>query len=310
MENKISVIIPNYNGKDLLAKNLPKVISMCPGCQIIVVDDASQDGSQDFVKNKFEEVALIKMGKNVGFANAVNEGVKKARYNLVLLLNSDVAPSDNFLKPAVAHFNNKSKSNKLFAVALCDRSHEDNKIISRGRGGASFEKGFVNHFPMPSQKGQTLWVSGGSGLFDKKKFLKLGGFDTIFAPFYWEDIDLSFRAWRAGFTCIFEPASKVDHFHEQGTILKQKSPFFIKTVSYKNQFIFVWKNISDYLLTVEHLLWLPYHFAKALITFDLAFYLAFLWALSKLPELVLATQLSIPKFQLSDREVLKKFAKQ
>lgn len=309
MENKISVIIPNYNGKDLLAKNLPKVISMCPRCQIIVVDDASQDGSQDFVKNTFKNITLVKMPKNVGFANAIAEGVKKAKHDLILLLNSDVAPSDNFLKQAVAHFN-KSNSEKLFAVALCDRSHEDNKIISRGRGGASFEKGFVGHFPLPVQKGQTLWVSGGSGLFDKKKFLDLGGFDTIFAPFYWEDIDLSFRAWRAGFTCIFEPASKVDHFHRQGAILNQKSPFFIKTVSYKNQFIFVWKNISDYFLTVEHLLWLPYHFAKALIAFDLAFYLGFLWALSKLPELVLATQPSILRPQLSEREVLKKFAKQ
>lgn len=292
-----------------MAKNLPKVISICPRCQIIVVDDASQDGSQDFVKNTFKNITLVKMPKNVGFANAIAEGVKKAKHDLILLLNSDVAPSDNFLKPAVAHFN-KSNSEKLFAVALCDRSHEDNKIISRGRGGASFEKGFVGHFPLPVQKGQTLWVSGGSGLFDKKKFLDLGGFDTIFAPFYWEDIDLSFRAWRAGFICIFEPASKVDHFHREGAILKQKSPFFIKVVSYKNQFIFVWKNISDYLLTVEHLLWLPYHFAKALITFDLAFYLGFLWALSKLPELVLATQLSMLKSQLSDREVLKKFAKQ
>ena len=309
MENKISVIIPNYNGKDLLAKNLPKVISMCPGCQIIVVDDASQDGSQDFVKNKFKNITLVKMPKNVGFANAIAEGVKKAKHDLILLLNSDVAPQNNFLKPAVAHFN-KSNSEKLFAVALCDQSHEDNKVITRGRGGASFEKGFVNHFPMPVQKGQTLWVSGGSGLFDKKKFLELGGFDNVFVPFYWEDIDLSFRAWRAGFTCIFEPASKVDHFHREGAILKQKSPFFIKTVSYKNQFIFVWKNISDYLLVAQHILWLPYHFTKALLTLDIAFFTGFLWAISYLPRLIFDYSLFTIHYSLSDKEVLSKFAKQ
>ena len=306
MEKKISVIIPNYNGKKLLKKNLSSVIKNCPNCQVIVIDDASTDDSVNFIHRNFKKIKIIELKKNRGFAYAANLGVRQATGDFVVLLNSDVSPKNNFLKPALDHFKNR----KVFAVALADHSHENGKIMIRGRGGAIFIKGFVNHFALPSKSAETLWVSGGSGLFDKRKFLELGGFDTNFVPFYWEDIDLSFRAWRSGYICLFEPKSSVDHFHQEGAIQKSKSSFFVKTVSYKNQFIFVWKNISDFLLLSQHILWLPYHFAKALLTLDVTFFVGFLWAVLKIPQLVVnypTTELS--NYQLTDREVLNKFAK-
>src|SRR3989344_3250250 len=225
---KISVVIPNYNGQDLLNKNLPKVINTCPNCEIIVVDDASTDSSSDFLK-KFKNVKVVRLNKNKGFANAVNIGVRKAKADLVVLLNSDVSPRANFLPRAVSHFNRDD----LFAVGFADYSHENGKVVIRGRGGAIFDRGFVKHFTLTSESGKTLWVSGGSGIFDRYKFLELGGFDVNFAPFYWEDIDLCFRAWQKGYRCLFEPRSKVDHYHEEGVIKKSKSEFFIKTISYK-----------------------------------------------------------------------------
>lgn len=315
MAQKISVIIPSYNGQKLLAQNLPKACENCPNCQIIVVDDGSTDDSADFVRENFPQIKLIKSEKNQGFAKAVNLGVQKASGDLIILLNSDVAPRSDFLKLPLSHFKNK----KVFGVGLCDLSHEKEKIIERGRGGAYFTKGFVSHFALPSEKGETLWVSGGSAIFDRQKFLELGGFDSIFAPFYWEDIDLAFRAWQKGYICLFEPGAKVDHFHEQGAIQKARSKLFIKGVSYKNQFLFVWKNISDPCWLTWHLLWFPYHFTKALLTFDIAFFFGFLWALSQIPSLIFNFQFptrqslgdggSTLNFQLSDKEVLNKFAK-
>src|SRR3989344_4447861 len=235
---KISVVIPNYNGQDLLNKNLPKVIKTCPNCEIIVVDDASTDDSVDFLQKNFKRIKLIQLAKNKGFAHAVNEGVRKANGDLVLLLNSDVSPRANFLSKALSHFNRDD----LFAVGFADYSHENGKVIVRGLGGAIFDRGFVKHFTLTSESGKTLWVSGGSGVFDRKKFLELGGFDTAFAPFYWEDIDLSFRAWLSGYVCLFEPNFIVDHYHEEGSIKSNKSQRLIKTSAYKNQFLFVWKH--------------------------------------------------------------------
>jgi len=305
MEKKISVVIPNYNGSHLLEKNLPQVIKNCPNCQIIVVDDASTDDSADFLHKNFKQIKVIQLKNNQGFAKAANVGVQKASGDLVLLLNSDVSPQADFLKPAISHFKNP----RIFAVGLFDLSHEDSKIVIRGRGGGFFKKGFVEHFALEAKSGETLWVSGGSGLFDRKKFLELGGFDTNFAPFYWEDIDLSFRAGRSGYVCLFEPKSSVDHFHQEGAIKKSKSGLFIKTVSFKNQFIFVWKNISDPLWLIQHLLWFPYHLVKAIITLDYAFFIGFLWAVCKLPKLILDYLPSTVHYQLTDREVLNKFAK-
>lgn len=165
MAKKISVIIPNYNGKDLLERNLPSVINNCAGCETILIDDASRDKSVSLVKRKFRQVKVIENKKNLGFARSVNIAVEKSKGDLILLLNTDVSPRKNFLDIAVKHFKDKD----LFAIALADFSHENGKVIKRGRGGANFKKGFVNHFKLESILQDTLWVSGGSGLFDKKK---------------------------------------------------------------------------------------------------------------------------------------------
>lgn len=305
MAKKISVIIPNYNGRDLLVKNLPRVIQNFPGCEIIVVDDASSDDSVEFVKKNFGKIKVFSTRKNCGFANAVNFGVKKAGGDLAILLNSDAVPRANFLNKALNYFTNDD----IFAVGFCDYSHENGKIVTRGRGGAKFKRGMLSHFAAESETGETLWVSGGSAIVDRNKFLELGGFDKNFAPFYWEDIDLCFRAWRRGYRCIFDSDLKVDHFHEEGAIRKEYSPFFIKTVSYKNQFIFVWKNIADVYLIFKHLVCLPYHFITALLRFDSAFFAGFIWACVTVPKLIFDDLLSIANYKFSEKEVINKFEK-
>lgn len=322
MEAKVTVIIPNFNGRNLLAKNLPKVAKVCPNCQIIVVDDASEDDSVAFLKKNFKKIKVVENKKNLGFARSANIGAEVASGDFILFLNTDVSPQPNFLKMALAHFISKN-SKSLFAVGMADQSHGKGKIITRGRGGAKFKKGFLNHFAASPESGETLWVSGGSGLFDKGKFHQLGGFDSVFAPFYWEDIDLCWRARKSGLICLFDSGAKVDHYHEEGAIKKTYSPLYIKTVAYKNQFLFVWKNISNYFLVVQHLLWLPYHFTKALLRLDIAFFLGFVWAVFQIPKLIfdysLFTNHLDPQsegrgshgtvYSLSDKEIINAFEK-
>ncbi len=300
---KVTVIIPNYNGRDLLAKNLPQVIKNCTNCKILIIDDASIDDSVSLVHKKFKKVKIVRLKKNLGFAGAANKGVELAQTDLVLLLNSDVSPRKNFLKPLLKYFADA----KTFSVGIEDQSHENSKIIPKGRGGAEFKRGFIQHYPVNIERGVSLWTSGGSSLISREKFLKLNGFDRIYKPFYWEDIDLGFRAWRSGYKCYFEPLSKVDHYHEEGTILKSKTPLMIKSVSYKNQFIFFWKNIEDYGYVILHIIWLPYHIAKALLSFNAAFFIGFLWAISQIPKLIMTTNKN--NFIISDRKVLSFFIK-
>lgn len=300
---KITVVIPNYNGRDLIVKNLPYVIKNCPNCKILVIDDASTDDSVSVVHKKFKKVKMVRLKQNLGFAGAVNRGVEIAQTDLVLLLNSDVAPRRNFLKPLLKYFNDP----RTFSVGAEDQSHESGRIIPKGRGGMEFTKGMVQHFPATLDRGSTLWTSGGSSLLSREKFLKLNGFDQVYKPFYWEDIDLGFRAWRSGYMCYFEPLSKVDHFHEEGAILRNKTAFLVRTISYKNQFLFTWKNIDDYTLIILHLVWLPYHFAKAIVRRDTAFFSGFMLAICKIPKLI--TTIDKNNFIISSREVISKFKK-
>ncbi len=110
------------------------------------------------------------------------------------------------------------------------------------------------------EKRNTLWVSGGSAAFRKSIWVKLTGLNTLYNPFYWEDIDISYRAQKAGYKVIFEKESIVVHDHQQGAIKTIYSDDQIKKIAYRNQFFFVWLNITDMKYICSHILWLPYHF--------------------------------------------------
>lgn len=294
----LSVVIPNYNGQDLLKKNLPKVIEAVGDTQIIVVDDASSDNSLSILDSFGSKLKVIRNVKNLGFSSTVNFGVKESKGDIVIILNTDVIPEKGFLAPLLSHF----KDDKVFAVGCMDKSIEDDKIVLRGRGMGGWKRGFFVHSRGEVDKTNTLWVGGGSGAFKKSIWDKLGGFSVLYNPFYWEDIDLSYRALKSGYKIIFEPKSVVIHEHDKGAIKSTFSNFQVKTIAYRNQFIFIWKNTTDLDLLLPHLFWLPYHFIKAFIGRDIAFFKGFLSAFALLPEII--------KYKLEDQKQFKKKDKQ
>lgn len=307
----ISIIIPNYNGEELLGKNLPKVLEAVEyyqkkssaGIEIIVVDDGSTDSSESVISNfqfKISNLKFIKNEKNLGFAPTVNHGVKEAKGEIIILLNTDVAPNRDFLEPLLSNF----KDEKMFAVGCMDKSIEKSKIVLRGRGIGHFQRGFLIHERGEVNKSDTLWVSGGSGAFRKTIWDKLGGFNELYAPFYWEDIDLSYRALKSGYKILFEPKSIVVHEHEKGIIKNTYSSFKVKTVSYRNQFIFMWSNITDIDLRLKHIFWLPYHFLKALTKGDMAFFVGFTKALILFPRIKKIANPSQQMFVKSDKQTI------
>ena len=298
----ISVVIPNYNGEGLLKKNLPKVFNALHGSsEVIVVDDGSKDGSVEFLKT--QKIKLLKNFKNLGFSSAVNKGVSAAKGEIVVLLNTDVFPENNFLNPLLEHF----KDPQVFAVGCLDKSYEKGKVIYRGRGIGKWSRGFLVHSKGEINKNNTLWVSGGSGAFRKSIWDKLGGLNELYNSFYWEDIDLSYRALKAGYKVIFEKKSVVNHEHEKGVIKKSYSQFKVKSIAYRNQFIFVWENATDLPLQFLHVIFLPYHFIKALFSLDLAFFIGFIRAFFLLPKIIQSSLRSQKLFIKSDREVIKNF---
>lgn len=277
---EISVVIPSFNGKDLLEKNLPQVILACPGCEIIVVDDGSTDESVNFLKAKFPQIKLVEHKKNLRFARVCNSGFKKAEGKIVILLNNDVSPEKDFLKPLIENFKDKI----VFSVGCQEIEEKEGKKVISGRNEAEFKRGFLVHKRSKDQtKKDTYWTFGGSMAVDREKYFKLGGMDSIFKPAYWEDIDLCFRARKKGFKILFEPKSVVYHNHET-TNLKELGKIRMEIAAYKNQILFVWKNIRGVKL-LEHFMWLPYHLIFTTIRSKGMFFIGFLWALSSLPKL-------------------------
>lgn len=306
---RISIVIPNCNGEDLLKKNLPKVFEALKvyekkagdDTEVIIVDDKSTDGSVVFLQS--QHAKLFVNNKNLGFSSTVNRGVREAKGEIVVLLNTDVVPEKDFLEPLIKHF----KDPNVFAVGCMDKSIEQERVILRGRGVGFWQRGFLVHARGEVDNTNTLWASGGSGAFRKSIWEKLGGFNQLYNPFYWEDIDLSYRAIKCGYTILFESKSIVLHEHEEGVIKKTYSPFQIKTMAYRNQFMFVWLNATDLDLQFLHLLWLPYHFVKALLRFDIAFFLGFVAAFIRLPKIIQSSLSAQKNFVKSDREVVQNF---
>lgn len=284
---KISVVIPNWNGRDLLERNLPQVLKACQawkktGWEVIVVDDASTDDSLAFLKKKYPRVKLVVHRKNRRFAVACNSGVKTAQGEIVVLLNNDVAPQANFLEPLLRHF----KDGQVFSVGCKERSTAAGRTFEGGRGLGGFKRGFLVHWRAKDQnKTSTLWTTGGSMAVDREKWLQLGGMDSLYRPAYWEDIDLSWRARKKGWKVLFEPQSVVFHQHETTNVraFGQKE---IKVLAYKNQFLFVWKN-GGLRMIFSHFFWLPYHLVKTLLAGDFLFWQGFFLALKQMPEAVL-----------------------
>lgn len=302
----ISIVIPNYNGEGLLRKNLPKVIDAAGEAEIIIVDDASVDGSLKVLNDFKSKINIIKNEKNLGFSLSVNKGVSKAKGEIVVLLNTDVAPEKTFLKPLMDHFDEE----KVFAAGCMDKSIEGSKIILRGRGLGEWKRGFLAHSRGEVNKTDTLWVSGGSGAFRKSIWEKLGGLDELYSPFYWEDIDLSYRALKSGYEIVFEPKSIVVHEHEGGAIKSNYSNSEVKAIAYRNQFIFVWKNITDSSMKLDHLFWLPYHLFSAFMQRDSSFFKGILRAFILLPKIVRYKNIERELFILKDEQVLNAFKKE
>jgi len=306
----ISIIIPNYNGEYLLKNNLPKVVLAAKSykkgtVEIIITDDASYDGSLAFLesftkKNSEIHFKIVTSKKNRGFSGNVTNGARKATGEILILLNTDVAPYKDFLMPLLPHFQDET----VFAVACLEESLEDGKKILRGRGIGKWTRGFLIHGKGEVNKTTTLWASGGSSAFRKSIWDKIGGLNELYNPFYWEDIDLSYRAQKAGYKIVFEQKSKVIHEHSKGSIKTQHTEEKITKVAYRNQFFFVWLNITDSSFILSHLLWLPIHIGSAIVHGNTTLLAGFFEALLSLPQVLLARRKNYSLLKCSDKDVI------
>lgn len=296
----VSLIIPNFNGADLLRKNLPSVLAAAEhhggAWEVLVVDDASRDASLEVLAREFPQVTPIVHERNQGFAAAVHSGVTAAAHDCLILLNSDVRPDPDFIRPLVRHLADP----EVFAVTPLvvdaqERPGEESWRCYRLRRGRLRLRDWGARIP-PSPV-ETLFASGGSMAVTKTRFNELGGFLPLFQPFYSEDADLGLRAWRRGWPTLFEPASRVIHDHVGSANSTQVAQAFVRRIRLRNRLLLEWLHVP------RHDLWrslVPGYVLQALgrlLRLDWRYFGALAGALGLLPRVLTARR----EIQAQDR---------
>ncbi len=230
-EPRVAVVILNYNGKDLLPQFLPSVIQYSGNAEIYLADNASTDGSTEFVKREFPSVKLISLPQNDGFAGGYNNALKQVAADYYVLLNSDVEVTPNWIRPAI------DVMEKDPGVSACQP-----KILAY-REKDTFEYagacgGFMDKYGYPFCRGRIFnelekdmgqynettdifWATGACMFVRAKVFNEFSGFDASYFA-HMEEIDLCWRMKNRGYKIMAVPATVV--YHLGGGTLHKLSP--------------------------------------------------------------------------------------
>jgi hypothetical protein len=216
-----AILILNYNGRvhldDCLGSVLPQV-----GLhdRVYLVDNGSTDGSCEYVTERYPSVGLIHFETNFGFAEAYNRAVASVNEEFVVLLNNDVQVDENWLAELKSALEKSADW-----VAACGSKillYHDRSLINHAGGGlvpigGGIDLGLMTPDRQDSQRRRYVGcVSGASMIMRRSIFLELGGFDREFFA-YFEDVDLCWRAWLAGYRIMYVPSSRI--FHKLGATM-------------------------------------------------------------------------------------------
>ena len=305
----ISIVIPNYNGRELLRQNLPGVLDAARvegSAKVIVVDDASGDDSAALVRGEFPSVRVVELGENVGFGRACMAGARAARGDILVLLNSDVSVTPDFLGPLREDLADET----VFAVSAVDLDASTPEAPAEVNH-PHLQRGFLvphKHRPSGPPPHETMYTRGGYSAYRKEMFLELGGFDPLYEPFYWEDIDICYRAWKRGWRSLVEPRSLVHHERTHSAIRTAYSRRLVRWIYRRNKFLLSWMNLtSKRMLYLRHLPWVLLHALLRWIILDFGWYLALDRALGRLGMVLERRREERLAQRLSDEEVFKRF---
>jgi GT2 family glycosyltransferase len=241
---KVCIVIPNWNGADIIADCLRSLEAQTHSADIFVVDNGSVDDSVKLIEKKFPKVRLIKLPKNTGFDGGVNAGIRPALqegYDAIAIFNNDAVADKQWLK----HLVKALEADKKRGIVSCKQLYTDGKHIDSTGD-------FYSVWGMPFPRGRNQADSGqydepeelfsapaAATLYRAKLFREIGMFDEKFFA-YFEDVDISFRAQLAGWKIWYQPEAVVYH---QVNATSSKLGSFSRYHSTKNFFMVYVKNM-------------------------------------------------------------------
>lgn len=297
---EVSVVVANWQGADWIERCLSSLQVSAwrtrRRVEIIVVDDASTDGSPDVIRARFPRVRLLVNPQNAGFRRTVMRGVAATRGRVLVLANNDLVALEDFLPNLTRWFFDAESTapragrlrGPLFAVSARTVSWHDGRPNQLCMG-ALWRGGRITPAWLdPPKPHPCLFVQAGAAAYDRALFLRLGGLAPHFEPGYWEDYDLSFRAARRGWAQLYDPEATALHVGG-GSMTRRFGAEGVATMRARNHLVFDWLHLRSGRLLLEHFARLPLALARdgrgggpAL------FRRAFREALGRLPELLRA----------------------
>lgn len=253
----ISVVIPNYNGENLLPAILPPLYTALTKAnvpyEIIISDDCSTDQSLAFLSTHYPEIKILQNSTNSGFSVTANKGFYAAQYDYIFLLNSDVKLTDDYFMPLFKYFDEDKKTFGVMGriIGWDDDEIQDGAKYPSFHGAKIKTTGnYVSLQPGTNDRLYSMYLSGANAFLDKQKLLQLGGFNELFSPFYVEDYELSLRAWRLGYTCYYDHFAVCRHQVSKSIKAKNKKKY-INTIYYRNKLFLHYIHLSG----ADLLLW-------------------------------------------------------
>lgn len=258
MQIKVSVIIPNYNGKEYLENCMDSLMRQdVRSFEVIVIDDASSDDSLSVVKEKYPENGAFPRTRyaaherNFGFCRTVNDGIALAKAPYVILLNNDTVVEASFVKElfyAIRKYEKYSKHRKIFSVQAKMISMQEKNIIDDAGDyycalGWAYAAGKGKPVSRYEKERKIFAACGGAAIYQKEILQTLGGFDeNHFA--YLEDIDIGYRAKLHDYENLFTPKAVV--YHAQSAASGSRYNTFKARLSAKNSIYLIYKNMPNW----------------------------------------------------------------
>ncbi|MBY0356889.1 MAG: glycosyltransferase family 2 protein [Candidatus Obscuribacterales bacterium] len=265
----ISIVIPNWNGKRFLAGCLDSLLAdKYPSKEIIIVDNGSHDGSQEFLELNYPQVKLVKFAVNTGFSVAVNAGIKAASGEYIALLNNDTVVDSGWLSEMVAVLSSHEEAGSVGCKML---AYDDHKLLDGAgdgyrRGGLP---GRIGHretdYGQFDKMRYILGPCGGAALYKRTMLDDIGLFDEDYFA-YLEDVDIALRAQSAGYKSLYVPSAVMYHLG-CGTTGSGYHPLVVR-LSAQNNLNTIVKNIPFSLLLKflpQIVYWQAYYFAVVIV---------------------------------------------
>ncbi len=216
----VSIIIPNYNGEEVIKDCLDSVYSSdYPNFEVILVDDASKDNSFSIIRSSFPNTKILRNKRNLGFTRTVNRGIKESNGEIIVLLNMDTVVK----KPWLSELVKVLISDEGVGIVGSKILDPDGKTVQHA-GGIINSNGVSIHIGRgETDVGQydrlreVDYVCGASMGFRKKLIEEIGYLDEGYSPLYYEDTDLAFRARRNGYKILYVPESVLVHAENSST---------------------------------------------------------------------------------------------